>query len=86
MKIKIFRILFLIICILFFVSSLTKNQNIETNLLNAFITPTSLKEIHLSKLANLSSKQLNVLFESNSQNDLYELQTEFYSYLDENSA
>lgn len=84
MKTKIFRILFLIICILFFVLSLTKNQNIETNLLNAFITPKIPKEIHLSQLANLSAKQLTVLFESNSRNDLDELQTEFYSRLDEN--
>ena len=78
MKDKIFGIIFLAVCILFFVLTFARPKDVESNLLAAFITPTSYREVQLSKLANLSAKQLNVMFEADNYSDLEQMRTEFF--------
>lgn len=76
---KSFRYLFLIISLIFFAVSFLKNTPIETELLKAFVVPNSTQETQLIKLANLSSKQLNIIFVANDNENLQDLIYKFNS-------
>lgn len=71
------KIIFLILSILFFVLCLIKAKPIETELLQAFISPACESEKHLVSLASLSSKKFNIILEADDYETLEDLKSTF---------
>ena len=71
------RILFIIFSILFFLFAFLKANPIEVDLMSAFVNPKSEIERNIVKLANISSKSVNVIFEGNTPEKVEELRADF---------
>lgn len=71
------RILFIIFSILFFIFAFLKANPIEVDLMSAFVNPKSEIERNIVKLANISSKSVNVIFEGNTPEEVEELRADF---------
>ena len=66
------RIIFLIFSIILFIFAFIQAKPVEVELMKAFISPHSAAEGYLVKLANLSSKKVNIIFEASSLDELEE--------------
>lgn len=71
------KILFLIFSILLFISALLYSVPPETELMQAFISPDSVLEKNIVKLASLSSKRVNIIFEGESLEEVESLKADF---------
>ena len=71
------RILFIIFSILFFLFAFLKANPLEVDLMSAFVNPKSEIERNIVKLANISSKSVNVIFEGNTPEEVEELRADF---------
>ena len=71
------RIIFLIFSIILFIFAFVQAKPVEVELMKAFISPHSAAEGYLVKLANLSSKKVNIIFEASSLDELEDMKTEF---------
>ena len=71
------RILFIIFSILFFLFAFLKAKPVEVDLMSAFVNPKSEIERNIVKLANISSKSVNVIFEGNTPEEVEELRADF---------
>ena len=71
------RILFIIFSILFFLFAFLKANPVEVDLMSAFVNPKSEIERNIVKLANISSKSINVIFEGNTPEEVEELRADF---------
>ena len=71
------RTLFIIFSILFFTFAFLKAKPVEVDLMGAFVNPNSQTEKHLVKLANISSKSVNVIFEGETPEEAEELKSDF---------
>ncbi len=71
------KIIFIIISILIFITALFRIEPAETELMKAFISPRSDFETKLVKLANLSSKKINIIFEAENPEELDKMKKEF---------
>ncbi len=80
------RILFIVLSIIFFLSALIQSKPVETELLKAFITPASKTEKNIVKIANLSSKKLNIILENDNIDALEEMKSEFEEFLPDSFA
>lgn len=71
------RIIFLIFSIILFIFAFIQAKPVEVELMKAFISPHSAAEGYLVKLANLSSKKVNIIFEASSLDELEDMKAEF---------
>ena len=71
------RIIFITISILFFLSAIIFTKPVETELMKAFISPHSKFEENLLKLADISSKKINIIAEAQTLDELENLKSEF---------
>lgn len=71
------RIIFLIFSIILFIFAFVQAKPVEVELMKAFISPHSAAEGYLVKLANLSSKKVNIIFEASSLDELEDMKAEF---------
>ena len=71
------RVLFIIFSILFFIFAFIKANPVEVDLMGAFVNPNSQTEKYLVKLANISSKSVNVIFEGETPAEAEELKSDF---------
>lgn len=67
------KIILLFFSLILFVAAILKSAPVETNLTSAFLDPSS----KIIKLANLSSKRMNIIFEADNQDILQEVKSEF---------
>lgn len=74
------KIVFLLFSIIIFVFALVRLNPPQTELMQAFIDPSSKSEIFLAKLANISSDKINIVFEAEDQEALEDLQVPFLKY------
>ena len=74
------KLTFLILSILFFIFCLIQPKPVETELLQAFISPSNEAEKHLVALASLSSKKLNIVLEADDLDTLDDLKSEFSTF------
>ena len=71
------RIIFITISIIFFLSAIIFTKPVETELMKAFISPHSKFEENLLKLADISSKKINIIAEAQTLDELENLKSEF---------
>ena len=71
------RLIFLIFSITLFCTALVFAKPLETELMQAFISPMSEQEKYIAELANLSAKRINIVFEANSLEELENMKSNF---------
>lgn len=71
------QVLFLIFSIIIFIIALIQAKPADVELIKAFISPQSETEGYLVKLANLSSKKVNIIFEGDSLEEIEEMKSGF---------
>lgn len=71
------RVLFIVFSILFFIFAFLRANPVEVDLMGAFVNPNSQTEKYLVKLANISSKSVNVIFEGETPAEAEELKLDF---------
>ena len=81
-KLNIFRIIFIVILATISIISLLKPRNIETNLLRAFLINNEKNET-LIELSGKYSANINILFESNTPDQLEKTKEEFLNQIDQ---
>lgn len=82
-KLKVIKILFILFIILVSILTFTKNRNIETNLLRAFLNNNAGNEL-LVNLSGKYSSNINVIFEGNDDETIEYAKTDFLSNIDKN--
>ena len=74
------RILFLFCSIMIFCLALVLAKPVDTELIKAFISPQNKVENYIVKLANISSKKINVIFYGDTQEDVENLKADFPNF------
>ena len=74
------RILFLFCSIMIFCLALVLAKPVDTELIRAFISPQNKVENYIVKLANISSKKVNVIFYGDTQDEVENLKADFPNF------
>lgn len=74
------RILFLFCLIMIFCLALVLAKPVDTELIKAFISPHNVIENYIVKLANISSKKVNVIFYGDTQENVENLKADFPNF------
>lgn len=77
------RILFLLFSIIIFCLALVLAKPVDTELIRAFISPQNKVENYIVKLANISSKKINVIFYGDTLEEVENLKADFPNFQSE---